>query len=58
MDVVSLSYFMFVYFLVCLQLHVSKKVGFRRKKKKEKRNTPVHTGYDHNNFFSLFVSCL
>ena len=29
-NVVSLSYFMFVYFLVCLQLHVSNKVGLRR----------------------------
>ena len=30
-NVVSLSYFMFVYFLVFLQLHVSNKVGLRRK---------------------------
>ena len=29
-NVVSLSYFMFVYFLVCLQLHVSNKVGFKK----------------------------
>ena len=32
MNVVSLSYFMFVYFLVCLQLHVSNKVGLRRRR--------------------------
>ena len=39
--IVSMSYFMFVYFLVCLQLHVSIKVGLkkgeRKKRKMEKR---------------------
>ena len=33
-NVVSLSYFMFVYFLVCLQLHVSNKVGRRRRRRR------------------------
>ena len=33
--------FMFVYFLVCLQLHVSNKVGLRRR---SSRRRPIHSG--------------
>ena len=38
-NVVPLSYFMFVYFLVCLQLHVSNKVGLRRRRRRKGRHT-------------------